>query len=150
MIKPIKDIAFLKSLLTDEVYWAKEHKRYPLIVLIHEPKDEYLLPEEEAFLEKVLGAVHIDLETVKVINTAFLQPEDDFGSLQNMPSEKIINFGADWQKVNLKINPPKYKPIPSGQVQVLNADALTEINLSKELKKQLWEGLKEMFFNESV
>jgi hypothetical protein len=76
MLKAIKDIAFLRNFLQDEVYLVNERKRYPVVIFYEEPAQEYLQPEDELFLEKILQAVHIQLVKTRLVNLKFPEPEN--------------------------------------------------------------------------
>jgi hypothetical protein len=149
MLKAIKDIAFLRNFLQDEVYLVNERKRYPVVIFYEEPSQEYLKPEDEIFLEKILQAVHIQLVKTRLVNLKFPEPEDTFEKLIEIPSEKIISFGANLQHLKLDTS-ETYQLKFVGDLTCLYADSLAEISQSKEKKKQLWDALKTMFFAENV
>ncbi|MCU0445027.1 MAG: hypothetical protein MUE85_08915 [Microscillaceae bacterium] len=145
MLKAIKDIAFLRNFLQDEVYLVNERKRYPVVIFYEEATQEYLKPQDEVFLEKILQAVNVPLLKTRLINLKFPEPEDTFQKLIEIPSEKIISFGANLQHLNLNTS-EQYQLKYVGDLTCLYADSLAEISESKEKKKQLWDALKAMFF----
>jgi DNA polymerase III psi subunit len=143
----VKGMYFLRELLRDDVFVVNENKRYPLLTLIENPSADYLSPQEEEFLEKILKAVHIKIEEIKVINVASPKPENYFESLQELPAKRVINFGTSFEKINLPLHFDKYMPVAQQGITFLMADSLDTISQDLEKKKQLWKALQQIFLN---
>lgn len=146
----VKGMYFLKELLKDDVYLIDERKRYPLLVLVEDQSSPHLNSPDEALLEKILQSVHINLSEIKILNVAHPGPENNYEQFSELPSQKVINFGADFKKINLDINLEKYLVHVEGQVTFLQADPLNVIAQDKEKKKALWRGLQQMFLQKSI
>lgn len=97
------------------------------------------------FLNKILSA--IELNTNEVL---FLELEDSqIVKLPNMADEfsieKIIVFDILPKRICINSSCMKYDIFGLDQTKLLFADSLNEIKSNKELKKNLWICLKEMF-----
>ncbi len=146
-MKAIRDSHFLKELLGDEVYLVSEQNRYPLLVITRDEANPYLNTGDEAFLEKVLKAVDLQLHHVKLTNTAQLSPEDHFEHWQAVPSRKVISFGVNFQELFPDISLEKYQLGRLENIYFLQADSLQEISQDQEKKKLLWSALQQLFLN---
>lgn len=145
MLKALKDINIFQNLLQNDVIPARHFQRYPLLVLFKDEKNTYLNDEEENFLEKILSAIQLDFNTIKLLNIA--QNDVDYTNIADIPAKKVISFGVNWQEVSLNVQANAYqiaKPAPS--YQLLRANSLQILINNPAEKKQLWANLKEMFF----
>lgn len=142
----VKGMYFLKELLKDDVYVIVENKRYPLLVLVEDTKSPFLEEKNEELLEKILQSVGIKVPETRLLNTAHLLPEDGFDSFQELPSKRVLSFGVDLKTLGLNLSLKKYELKTQDNITFLLADTLPEIATDKEMKKKLWQGLKQLFF----
>ncbi len=145
MLKALKDINIFQNLLQQDVIPARHFQRYPLLVLFKNEKDTYLDEEEENFLEKILSAVQLDFNTIKLLNVA--KNDVDYTDLRDIPAKKIISFGVNWQDVHINVQTKQYEIAqPIQNYQFLQANSLHNLMNNPIEKKQLWTELKTMFF----
>lgn len=107
-----------------------------VLVIIPIPWDT-LSESDQLLLSKILGSVKHTLSSVQVLTLK----EVDIGDLLFYRPSRIIAFGTTI-KVQGEIIQP-YKSIKHDQVLIIQADSLEQLDDAK--KKNLWNGLKEMF-----
>ena len=98
------------------------------------------------FLTKILSAVKLNLKADVLILTK--TPDNDFSFsplAKELGIQKAIFFGQSPQTVGLQINCPKYQPFQLNDCLFLFADDLASISANQQLKKLLWNALKEIF-----
>lgn len=140
----IRNSAFLQSLLGDKLYKITEPSiRYPLVVLFSYQQAPVMRTEEEDFLEKILKAVHLNFDEVKLINRLACSPEDDWSEWIEIPSHYLIAFGTEIPLVSANI--PLYTLQHHQAVSFFKAHSLEEIANDQEKKRLLWAALKQMF-----
>jgi DNA polymerase III psi subunit len=89
---------------------------------------------ERALLEKILGAVKLSINHVKVVHTAQL----DVLKWNNQPSH-VLAFGLEMTGFSL------YEPFEVQGIQLILSANLSALDQDKEGKQKLWAGLKKMF-----
>jgi hypothetical protein len=144
MIKPIKDIAFLRQLLDGEIINPTSSVRFPLLILVENPLGEKIPEAEEYFLNKILNAIQLDIDSVKIINIAYGY---NYQSLQEIPSKRVMGFGLMRKLPNFPDNETKYVWQMKGEYEFLFVDSLKLIMENADLKKQLWSSLKQRYSN---
>ncbi|MEZ0483806.1 hypothetical protein [Fibrella aquatica] len=109
--------------------------------------DEDLLPSDLLFLEKVLKAVHLDIQGVDLLNVHGQGIKDvDFGQLlSGKYIHHFFTFGVPFTRLNLDIMMDRYQPVRFEGITFLMADTLPAIEADVVLKKKLWESLKKVF-----
>lgn len=145
MLETVKDMLFLKNLLQDDVYAIDERKRYPLLIIVDSPQQEYMPESDEIFLEKILQAVKVKLDEARVINLSFPEPEDYYDTIQEVPATKVISFAGNLSKLNISVELEKYQLKIQDGIIFLLVDSLHEISESIDKKKLLWTSLQRMF-----
>ena len=163
MLKTDKNPAFLKQLFNDELYLIAssqieievkkevekeaevkkiiEKEKYPLLVFIHE--ENQISGEDTGFLGKILKAVQIELDTIKLVNLYYEDKKDLDFFLGKIAVPVIISFSSGG--LFSKIKAQKYQPTIYSQCQYLWADQLAEIRQDVGKKKLLWESLQKVF-----
>jgi hypothetical protein len=145
MLKALKDINIFQNLLQNDIIPAHHFQRYPLLILFKDEKNTYLNEDEENFLEKILSAIQLDLDTIKLLNVA--QNDVDFANLADIPAKKVISFGVNWKDVSINLQANHYQIAqPAQSYQFLQANSLHNLINNPIEKKQLWDNLKKMFF----
>ncbi len=106
-------------------------------------------PEMDVFLDKIMTAATLHIPTDCLLLKRFEgEVLPSFSQILNKnTSNKAVLFGIPPKDLGLKITPPQYLPIEFNDTTFLFIDSLSKINVSPELKKDLWSCLKEMFKN---
>ena len=98
------------------------------------------------FLAKILSAVKLDLNKDVLVLSKTTDNNFSFsGFAKELGIQKAIFFGTAPQTIGLQINCPKYKPFELNDCLFLFGDELTKISANQQLKKLLWNALKEVF-----
>lgn len=140
MLKPIKDIDFLKQLLQGEVVAQKSYIRFPLLILFENGQGENLPPKEEELLEKIMNGIGLNIDVIKVLNIAYTFP---YQSIVELPSNSVISFGIERKLPQFPIYEPKYIWQNRAGYEFLFADSLADIAIKPELKSALWKSIKD-------
>lgn len=144
IMEVIRNSAFLQSLLGDKLYKVTTPSiRYPLVVLFAHPSAALMPSQDEAFLEKILQAVNLNFDEVKLINLLACSPEDDWSEWVEIPAHYLIAFGTEIPLVSANI--PLYALQHHQAVSFFKAHSLEEIANDQEKKRLLWAALKQMF-----
>jgi hypothetical protein len=104
----------------------------PLAVLLSHEWSKYS-PEERALLAKILGAVKLDLASVRILT----RKELSLNELSALAAPKVLIFGASLGEIK------PYEYIQAQGFSVIKADDLPELDDAK--KKSLWLALRNMF-----
>ena len=157
---------FLKNFLEQDIYLIPEnHAAYQADTdtqgskKLQEPEIKYsgnissgvmVILDEEAtdndlsLLSKILAAVKLDLENVALVRVDE-NIDENLEAITKFDSLKIISFGAGTVKNQLLDIHSKYAPTTIGGHTVIISDKLSELDQNQELKKRLWNTLKEIF-----
>jgi len=103
---------------------------------------------DRTFLEKILGAVHYDLEQ----DTTLIElKEDQQFSFQDfsksLTPRHLISFGIAPKELGLNLNSQVYQIRNIANCRFLFANNLSEISKDKNQKAALWGCLQSMFIN---
>ena len=107
--------------------------------------DEEMLPSDLLFLEKILKAVHLDIEGVDLLNVHGTTNVNFNELLTGKYIHHFFTFGVPFSRINLDILMDRYQPIRFDGITFLMADSLPAIETDVVLKKKLWEALKKVF-----
>ena len=107
--------------------------------------DEEMRPSDLLFLEKILKAVHIDIDGVDLLNVHGTSNVNFSELLQGKYIHHFFTFGVPFSRINLDILMDRYQPIRFDGITFLMADPLPAIETDVVLKKKLWEALKKVF-----
>ena len=107
--------------------------------------DEEMLPSDLLFLEKILKAVHIDIDRIDLLNVHGTSNVNFSELLQGKYIHHFFTFGVPFSRINLDILMDRYQPIRFDGITFLMADSLPAIETDVALKKKLWEALKKVF-----
>lgn len=101
--------------------------------------------EHMLFLEKILGAVNLDMDDIALINIP-AGKSCRFVQLKNeLEFNSLIAFGVMPERLSLSINYKKYHGFNFLETNILIADSLMELMPDKKNKALLWNELKKMF-----
>ncbi|MBO0933166.1 hypothetical protein [Fibrella aquatilis] len=107
--------------------------------------DDELLPSDLLFLEKILKAVHLDIEGVDLLNVHGTSNVNFQELLSGKYIHHFFTFGVPFSRINLDILMDRYQPVRFDGITFLMADPLPAIETDVALKKKLWEALKKIF-----
>ncbi len=124
----------LEQTFTEELYKIKPQ----VIVLIPEPWTQ-LRQENIVLLTRILQAVNITLDSVKIIT----KPSLDLEELSVFLPSAVLSFGTSVKQVTAP-----YVTFRHNETNVLVADTLSDLDEAK--KKILWTALKQMFLPTNV
>ena len=102
-------------------------------IIIKKPWFE-VTPEERIQLSKILGALKLSLEKVRIV----VQEDLALGNLIGSPSHVIV-FGLEIKGVSL------FEFMTINNVKVVLSEDLSVLLKNEESKKKLWLSLKSMF-----
>jgi hypothetical protein len=147
-VEPITNIQIVsepKSVIKEAVITIEEPPKVdiiniPLLLIV-----DTISEAEKVFLEKVLKAVNLDLNSVEVITLGMLN-ETGFISLStNKSYKKIISFGVPFVKLNLQIMLMPYENKLIEGVWFMLAEKLVVVENDVAHKRSLWASLQHMF-----
>lgn len=121
---------------------AAKHIDQKVLILV----DEELTPGDYLFLEKILKAVHLNLEGTEVYNLQNSEPSEIKAMLQGKLIHHFFTFGVPFSQIHLDIMMDRYQPVRFEGITFMIADALPVIEADKDLKKRLWGALQRIFF----
>jgi hypothetical protein len=125
-------------------FLGKNNSQFVIIVFY---PDQLHLPDDSfQFLGTVLKACQLNAADVAIVNLA--RQSITIQQIQEQLSPKIIlGFGPGAVMAGMPVT-NEFLPVEAGKYQYMQAPALEELTRpgegSKPLKKQLWEGLKQM------
>jgi hypothetical protein len=105
---------------------------YPLAVILSREWNLYTTADT-ALLEKILGAVKLDLASVRLITAKELS----FAGFSSLATSKVLAFGVTLNEIK------SYEHVQAQGFSVIKADDLSALDDAK--KKSLWLALRNMF-----
>jgi DNA polymerase III psi subunit len=99
------------------------------------------------FLEKILKAVHLNLDNVDILNLSGSKKMDFRPLLKNKKVHHFISFGVPFIQINLEIMMNRYDPKHIAGVNFLLAESLDIVQADDKNKRALWNALKKMFMD---
>ncbi len=112
-----------------------------VLIIVDYADHEYIAPEDEEFLSKVLQAVNISMTEVALLNLVS-NSDFDYADALKFEAAHILYFGKN------KILPSQFTNYSIQSVsnrQVLLSPSLAQIAAATSEKKLLWGALKQMF-----
>ncbi len=119
--------------------------QYRVLVLIDNPRKEYLEGEQRILLDNILKAIGLGIDQVDVINISFLDNSDANILFTERKINYLITFGVPLIRLQIDLLLPPYMPEQVEGIWLLLADTLTKVESDREVKKRLWQALKRMF-----
>ncbi len=114
--------------------YAGENRRR---VLVMYDSGEVLPAEQEQFLAKVLGAVHLGMQDIALVRYA-----DCRADWTRIPADRLLLFGCEALADQA---PELYQPSSRENQTILRGAPVGVIMADKQHKTQLWQALKQMF-----
>ena len=124
-----------------------------ILIIVQETHHEFLAPDNEALLKKILQAVSLSLEDVSVVNTESWEPYLQ----QEIPVERLLttfpyqtciilgNIPTPWAESS-QFEKYQLREGTQGQAH-LQADPLSVIQGDIQRKTQLWKCLQQLFLS---
>jgi len=120
---------------------GKNEKKLLIVCLSSDKK-----VEATTFLQKILGALHLDIQ--KDVLLLEITPREQFSFIElcrNADIETAIFFGVKPHRAGLNLNARPYHLLRFAGKTFLFADDLQKLQANLPLKKALWQGLQELF-----
>ncbi|MEN9571512.1 MAG: hypothetical protein RL172_2743 [Bacteroidota bacterium] len=116
------------------------------ILIIANNKDVAFLPDDELnFLLGIIGACHLNMDDVGILNIA-KNPTVDYNTLTTVfKAKKVLLFGATPESIQLPLSFPQYQLQQYSNQLYLHAPSLLNLRDNKEEKTKLWNALKKVF-----
>jgi hypothetical protein len=139
---PVVPLEIEKEQVFDVKFYGGNKQK--ILILVEDVEAEFIGEKDKEFLGKVLGAIKLTYNDVALVNT-FKNSSLSFQDyLNQIDFTKLILFGKE--PVGLTDSGIlKYKISTKGDVEILHADILSEIQDDKNKKVKLWEELKKFF-----
>jgi DNA polymerase III psi subunit len=99
---------------------------------------------EKLFLNKILGAINLDLSNVNLLILSELDNKNLKSILQQNLLTQLVTFGVPLVKINIEILLTPYQIREVEGVKLLYSDSLSEIENDIPKKTALWKALKAM------
>ncbi|KAA0989950.1 hypothetical protein [Dyadobacter aurulentus] len=119
--------------------------KHQILILIDEQKQENMLASEALFLDNILKAVGNSTDHADILNFSFLPGQDARKVFSEKKTNFFITFGVPLIKLHLDLLLAPYTPKNIDGIWFLLADPLVVIEENRDLKKKLWQALKQMF-----
>jgi DNA polymerase III psi subunit len=125
---------------TDKTTTPLYRPKHKVVILVQE-----LNPADSELLEKILGAVQLNLQNAEVIEMS----KNKGLNLEHIFTQKSVNqlisFGVMMSEVNLMLRLTPYQILETKGVKFISGVSLTDLQNDVPKKKLLWTALKEMF-----
>ncbi len=118
---------------------------HQVLVLIDNPRKEFLEGDQRILLDNILKAIGLGINQVDIVNVSFLDYRDATEVLAKRKINHLITFGVPLIKLKIDLLLPPYQPEKIEGIWLLLADNLATIEGDKEIKRRLWMALKTMF-----
>ncbi len=107
----------------------------------------YLLNDKDHldFLYKIISAINFTKDDVLLMHCQENTNIHLIPYLKENEISSVVILGMDPIKLCINVESNMYNPFTINGIQFLIGDALSSIATQKELKKNLWIGLKELF-----
>ncbi|CAG5070455.1 hypothetical protein DYBT9623_03001 [Dyadobacter sp. CECT 9623] len=119
--------------------------KHKVLILIDEQKQKDMLASEALFLDNILKAVGHSTEHADILNFSFLPGQDARKVFSEKRTNFFITFGVPLIRLHLDLLLAPYTPKNIDGIWFLLADPLVVIEADRNLKKKLWQALKQMF-----
>ncbi len=115
-----------------------------IIILVENPDEEFISAEQQIFLNGILNACKLTMSDVALINLTATTLH--YQTIIKEFSPKIfLLFGVSPAAIQLPFVIPEFQKQMHNNIFYLSAPSLTELQNNKELKRKLWDLLKQLF-----
>jgi DNA polymerase III psi subunit len=115
------------------------------VAVFHHHTQNELPSNENVLLQGILNACKLKPEEIGVFSRSVFNQNNLNEILEKHQPKKIILFGVDPAAIGLPIHFPVFQIQAYQNIQYLHAPALSELEIDKQLKIQLWQKLKQLF-----
>lgn len=116
-----------------------------LVIAFSEKEQEFIKLPQNDFLVKILTAIKFNPKDVGYVNIPAGQKISLFDLGKETNLQYLVIFGIGLLDISADSKVSLYKPASVGNIPLLIAEPLPEIELDINKKKWLWEGLKTIF-----
>lgn len=116
-----------------------------ILIAVNKADAPYLPDNELAFLTNVLSACQLGLSDVAIVNWKNVSERNPDRLFEQIIANKVILFDVEPKTFGLTSDIHEYLVVKHDVRQFVAAPPLSEIEKSKEAKKQLWMALKQLF-----
>lgn len=132
-----------KSIEEDKIN-SLGHNEQHVLVLIHNEQGAFLQESHLDLLIKILGACHLGLKDIALVNCC--AGKLNYDSLtETFKPVKIILFGVNLGSLSFPLSFPEYQVQKYHSQTLLLVPSLEEMDKDVAVKKAVWESLKKMF-----
>jgi hypothetical protein len=114
-----------------------------ILLVVDQPTKDFIIPEEEVFLKRILTAVKLSSDDVAIVNLQNLE-KNQIGNLLDFDFAKLITFGVENDNF-ISGDIPLYDISNINDRKILKADSLDMIQKDQKKKAKLWEILQKLF-----
>ena len=132
------------TLVTKKFYLTGENKK-GLVLLFALPEKDFAALSKNVFLTKILAAIQHTPADVAYVNLEPGFKVNIFDLSKETKLQQVVAFGPDLVDLATGFQIHLYKPAAIGQVPLLLADPLHQIENDVNRKKYLWSGLQAIF-----
>jgi hypothetical protein len=116
-----------------------------IVFLVNDSQSKFLADKELAFLSGLLTACELTMADIALVNFFQNNAINYQELIDKLQSKKILIFDIPATDLGLPFTIPIFQIQNFGEQLYLLSPSLTQIQTSKELKKQLWECLQKIF-----
>lgn len=114
-----------------------------VIFIVNDPQNKFLDESQWKFFNDILNACQLTMADIALIN--FYHCKATYHDVQQLKPTKVLVFGISAMELDLPFNIPLFQK-QNYQEQILTlCPSLIEIQSGMELKKQLWNCLRNIF-----
>lgn len=116
-----------------------------IIILINNPDISYLSNQQLNFLTGILAACKLNLADIAILNL-HKRPAINYNTINDELSPRItLMFGVSPMSIGLPFDIPMFQVQQFNERTYMVAPTLQELGNNKELKRQLWVNLQQIF-----
>lgn len=123
---------------------AKKTMKKNTVVVCFSPED-FIAPEQEAFLESILSACKLKKEDVALLSSKNPMAVDHKTILEAHAPASVLLFGLKPSDIQLPVHFPEFQIQTLYNTKFMCAPALEIIQSDKPLKVQLWKTLQQLY-----
>ena len=126
-------------------YYALGGNAKKVLIVVSEEKEPFLPDSELTFLTSILTACKLNLADIALVNFEKMEQKDYKALVQYFNSRVVLLFNVSPLQFGLPINFPHFQIQEFNKCTYLFAPELRLVESDKQLKKELWTSLKNIF-----
>lgn len=116
-----------------------------ILLIVHQPNTVYVQDEGLTMLINMISACKLSMDDVAIINQ-WQHPEIQYQHItQQLEAKTILLFGVELSSIDLPIAFPNFQIQQYNQQTWLAAPGIDTLLPNPDLKKQLWNSLRQLF-----